>query len=485
MKEAYLVIDFGTGNLRVAVVQPDKKILSVERKDINYIRDSLYPESIYFNPEIVWQQIIGLGKAAIENAGNIVIKAINTTSQREGIVVVDKKGNSIFGMPNIDHRGREWENEISDKDLVYRLTGRFPTSLFSALKLVGIQQRRKEIWTSMNYFMSISDWIDYKLSGIIKYEHSQASETLLYNVQTGKWDDQLTAIFGISPDLCPPVIDSGSIIGKIIPALAKEWNISNDAVIVAGGGDTQLAIKSTQPTVEDFVIVSGTTTPIVKIVEEYILDEEERTWTSRHIEKGQFIFEANAGVTGLNYQRLKQIFYPNESYAVIEKELNEVVSQDCFASLGALIASEKFPITGGGFYFPVPISHELTRANFASAALVDIALSIFENYNVLKDVAGHNVDYIWACGGGLKSETLRKMIANISGKAIRVRAGSEQSSVVGGALLCNEAIGSKVSIAETEFEVTFPDEEKHEGFQDIYHNWKKVRDFFRPDFLKL
>src|SRR5690606_10991446 len=135
------------------------------------------------------------------------------------------------------------------------------------------------------------------------------------------------------------------------------------------------------------------TTPIVKLVDSYITDSDERTWTSRDIENGRFVFEANAGVTGLNYQRLKEVFYPNENYEIIEKELTENKQSSCMASLGSLIATERKSITTGDFIFPAPVSHELTRCCFVRATLLDIAFSIAENYKVLKEIAGHQADY--------------------------------------------------------------------------------------------
>jgi Sugar (pentulose and hexulose) kinases len=48
MKEAYIVIDIGTGNVRVIVVQPDGTVLGEARDDIQYVRDTLYPDAIYF-----------------------------------------------------------------------------------------------------------------------------------------------------------------------------------------------------------------------------------------------------------------------------------------------------------------------------------------------------------------------------------------------------------------------------------------------------
>src|SRR5690606_4049297 len=210
-----------------------------------------------------------------------------------------------------------------------------------------------------------------------------------------------------------------------------------EAAVVVGGGDTQLAIRSMEPSANDVVIVSGTTTPIIKIVRDYEKDEQQRTWTSRHIDQENFILEANAGVTGLNYQRLKEIFYPNEGYDVIERELEEITYAQCVASLGSLIAEEEQPLTKGGFIFNAPVSHQLTRGSFVFSILWDIACSIFENYKFLCDVSSHERSYIWACGGGMESRKLRQFLANLFNKSIRITDTYRQASVLGGVFVCN------------------------------------------------
>ncbi|MCG2614849.1 sugar kinase [Terrimonas sp. NA20] len=478
-QDAYLVLDIGTGNVRSAIVAPSGNILGVARADIRYYRDELYPESIYFKPEELWAQLKQLTAEALLQAGDVKINAATTTSQREGIVLVNKSGKAMIGLPNIDHRGREWENSFADKSRIYQLTGRYPTSLFSAYKLVGIRERRKESWNELSFFLSISDWATWELSGVPVYEHSQASETLLYDVEKGEWSDELCKLFDLSSDLLPSLSQSGSVVGKIKSAIADAWNIDGSAVIVTGGGDTQMAIKSTCPSVGDVVIVSGTTTPVVKLEGNYVTDEDERTWTSRDIALNRFVFEANAGVTGLNYQRLKEVFYPNEGYDVIEKELNENAYRHCSASLGSLIAGEKKPVIRGGFIFPVPVSHELTRGSFVWSTLMDIAFSIAENYKVLAEVSGHDAGYIWACGGGLQSKTLRNMIAAITGNEVRVRSGFEQASVVGAAMLCNEATGLDIQQSESAIETSVASSEDGAQYRSYYKDWKQTREQFR------
>jgi autoinducer 2 (AI-2) kinase len=477
--EAYIVIDIGTGNVRVAVASTEGKILGIDRENIIYHKDTLYPESLYFDPQQLWAQVTGLTKNALAQAGDVTILALTATSQREGIVLLDKTGQSQIGLPNIDHRGREWEHIIDDKSYVYDLTGRYPTSLFSAMKLVGIREKRAEIWNGFSTFLSISDWIEYMLSSVVHYEHSQASETLLYDVAKKNWSGNLCAVFDIDPVVLPKLTDSGTILGTIKAEEAASLGISAQAKVIVGGGDTQLAIMSTRPETNDVVIVSGTTTPIIKLTGEYVTDEKERTWTGRHTDESSFMFEANAGVTGLNYQRLKEIFYPNEGYDIIERELGEVDSYQCVASLGSMLADEKGALTKGGFIFDAPVSHQLTRASFVWATLWDIACSISENYNTLNSVSLHQQDYIWACGGGVQSHTLRQFIAALLNKKVMMRDSYRQSSVVGGVLICNKALGKPQPPAVT-LEVVEPVDKEH--YAALYTEWKNTRASFKTIF---
>ena len=475
-KEAYLIIDIGTGNARAAVVSPGGELLGIQRENIIYHKDERYPEALYFDPAQLWEQVCRIAAAAVVAAGGVRIVAVTSTSQREGIVLVDASGKALIGLPNIDHRGREWEEMIADKSRVYQLAGRYPTSLFSVMKVVGVRHRRPDLWERTAWFTSISEWIGYQLSGVAGYEHSQASETLLYDIERKCWSEELCNLYGVGPGLLPPLVDAGSVLGRLRGDVA---GVSPDALVVVGGGDTQLAVMSTNPFAGDLVIVSGTTTPVIRLTDRYVTDVHQRTWTGRHTDGGCFMFEANAGVTGLNYQRLKEIFYPNEGYEVIEKELGRLDHFQCVASLGSLLADERAPLTKGGFIFDAPVSHQLTRAGFVWATLWDIACSIFENYKTLNAVCEHGKDYLWACGGGMESATLRQMIAGLTGRKVLMRGNYRQSSAAGGAILCNRALGREEVVVGSP-DVVVPGSEVN--YSQLYAEWKEMRTSLRKIF---
>jgi autoinducer 2 (AI-2) kinase len=472
MQQVYLVIDVGTGNLRVAVATKQGEILGLQRSDIDYIKDEEYPDALYFDPNNLWDSISFLAKEALKEAGNVEVIGLTATSQREGIVLIDQQGKSLIGLPNIDHRGREWEQDIKDKDMVYRLTGRYASSLFSAFKLVGVRNRKSDLWAKFSTFLSISDWVEYKLSGILHYEHSQASETLLYDVEQKQWSEELLEIFGLDKTILPQLVQSGTILGSISEVQANNLGISSSAQVIVGGADTQLAVLGAQPDNRDIVIVSGTTTPIIKLTDKYLLDDHQRTWTGRHVDQDSFMLETNAGVTGLNYQRLKEIFYPNEGYDVIEKEVQALKNPDCIASLGSLVADEKEAMTKGGFIFDVPVSHQISRAGFIYATLWDIACSIKENYDTLCETDQHEKDFIWACGGGFQSTLLKVFIASLIQKKVIVRKGYQQSSVIGGVIICNQALGGSQIVPQS-FETVSP--KTDQDYLSAYKKWKAAR----------
>lgn len=474
--DTYLIIDIGTGNVRVALLNTDGKIIWIERDNVIYKKDENYKEALYFDPGFLWSQIVTLIKKGLAENKTAKVIAITASSQREGIVLLNKAGKSMIGFPNHDHRGRFTEDMIKDKDAVYKLAGRYPTSLFSALKLVAYREKYPEEWEQADCFLSISDWAQYQLTGVKGYEHAQASETLLYDVKNKSWSDELLSLFDLDKSMVPPLYFSGTKLGNIKREYAEQLGLNEHVPVFVGGADTQLAIKSTRPEPEDIVIVSGTTTPVVNITTAYVLDAKQRSWTNSHLNKEQYILETNCGVTGLNYQRIKNIFYPNEPYDTIEKELNEIEVPSCFAHLGSLLANDKEVVTRGGFLFEVPIMTELSRADFAFAALWDIACSIKENFDCLLDILFNEKDYIWCCGGGFQSRHLREYVAGLTGKKLRFRTGYQQASVSGAAVVCSESLNKKEQLDDTmEVVESVPKEE----YKLWYERWKETKNKFK------
>jgi len=472
VERGYLLIDIGTGNSRVGICSISGEILAVETCDMKYEKESEFPDSYSFNPSFMWEAIIRLIKKAMRSVPDIQILAISSISQRQGIVLIDKDGNSITGLPNLDNRGLEWIGEISDTDTIYKLTGKWTNAIFTAPKLRGVKERQQDIWNRISTFTSISDWIGYEFTGVLGVEPTQACETLLFDVGKGVWSKELCKIFGIEYSWLPDIKKSGTALGKIKPALAKELSLSSQTPFIVGGADTQLAIKGTQPELEDVVIVSGTTTPITKLVGSYSVDRLARCWVNRYVDADEFIIETNTGISGLNYQRMKNIFAPNKSYEEIEEEILKIKNPSSIASFGSLIFDRVQPLPHGGFLLNAPVDQDLNAAHFMFAILFDIACSIKHNFDVLRDISDHKKNYVLGCGGGFQGKVLPTLIADLLQKEVRVKDGFAQAGLTGGVIICNDSLGienSQKSIVET----YQPPCSQH--FLDLYSKWSDFR----------
>lgn len=452
MKRGYILIDIGTGNSRVGICSISGEILVVETCETKYVKEYAFPDSYSFDPSFLWEDIIRLIKNAMRKAPDIQIIAISSISQRQGIVLIDPNGNSITGLPNLDNRGLEWIGEIRDTDKIYKLTGKWTNSIFSAPKLRGVKERQQDLWTRISTFTSISDWIGYEFTGVLGMEPSQACETLLFDASKGVWSQELCKIFGVEYSWLPKIKTSGTKLGKIKPSLAKELSLPEQTPFIVGGADTQLAIKGTQPELEEIVIVSGTTTPITKLVGTYSVDKFARCWVNRYVDDGKFIIETNTGISGLNYQRMKNIFAPNQSYEEIESEILKIENPSSIASFGSLIFDRVQPLPHGGFLLDAPVGQDLTAAHFMFAILFDIACSIKHNFDVLVDISEHNNNYVLGCGGGFQGKVLPTMIADLLQKEVRVKDGFIQAGLNGAVIICNDSLGIenfKKSIVKT------------------------------------
>jgi autoinducer-2 kinase len=472
MENGYILIDIGTGNTRVGICSSSGEILAVETCDTKYYKEPAFPDSFSFDPGRMWKDILGMIKYALQKAPGIQILAISSISQRQGIVLIDQNGESIIGLPNLDNRGLEWVGEIANTDAIYKLTGKWTNSIFSASKLRGVKERQQDIWDRIRSFTSISDWIGYQLTGVLGTEPSQACETLLFDASKGVWSKDLCEIFGIPYAWLPEIRKSGTNLGIIKPDLAKELGISQKTPFIVGGADTQLAIKGTQPEIEDVIIVSGTTTPITKLVGSYSVDELARCWVERYVDVDRFIIETNTGISGLNYQRMKQIICPDKSYEQIELEILQINNPSSIASFGSLIFDRIQPLPHGGFLFDAPVNQDLTISHFMFAVLFDIACSIKHNFDVLVDIAGHNKDYVLGCGGGFQGRVLPLLVADLLQKEVRIKDGFTQAGLVGGVITCNDTLG----IENNQKSIVRSHQPSNSGhYLDLYEKWRTFR----------
>ncbi len=226
-----LSIDEGTTLAKAIIWDDNFEIKGYGSKKIN----NIYSNKNYVeqNPEEIYNSQLFSIKMALKSANLDFydIDSIGITNQRESIILWNKNN----GMPVYnailwqDHRTSKFTDELKNNyyNLIKNKTGLIPDAYFSASKIKWILEnidKSKDLLKNNNLIAgTIDTWLMYKLSNkkIIKTDYTNASRTILFNINNLKWDNDLIDLFKI-PDILPDVYKSCNIFGYTDKSITKK-----------------------------------------------------------------------------------------------------------------------------------------------------------------------------------------------------------------------------------------------------------------------
>lgn len=183
----YLLVDLGTGNSRVALVDANGAILGLRTYTNVYHRDSAYEDAQYFLPE-EWAPLLLQGcRELCDEHPDVRIDAISAAGARQSFVLLNHAEEAFLGLPNIDNRGRDYMARVPEHDEIYRISGKWATEDFGAAKLLGLRQMYPERYQEVETVLSLSEWIGWIFTGRRVMEYSQACESQLYDISQRNW----------------------------------------------------------------------------------------------------------------------------------------------------------------------------------------------------------------------------------------------------------------------------------------------------------
>ena len=242
-----LALDQGTTSSRAIVFDRGGSVVSIGQKEFRQI----YPQSgwVEHDPHEIWQSQIetaieALGKANLTAAD---IAAVGITNQRETTIIWDRKTGEPIHNAIVwqDRRTSEICNDIRSvhADPIRSKTGLEVDAYFSASKikwlLDNINSARTRAENGELAFGTVDTWLVWKLTNgrLHITDPSNASRTMLYNINTLEWDDELLDIFDVPRAILPNVRSSSEIYGEIeSPPELKGLTIAGIA------GDQQAAL---------------------------------------------------------------------------------------------------------------------------------------------------------------------------------------------------------------------------------------------------
>jgi glycerol kinase len=439
-----LAIDQGTTGTTCLVVDDELRPRGRGYQEVaqHYPR----PGWVEHDPDELWESVLAAAAAALEDARIRAqdLDAIGITNQRETTIVWERR----TGRPA--HRAIVWQDRRTAErcrelpaDLIRDRTGLVPDPYFSATKLEWLLSQRE---SSGLAFGTVDSWLLWKLTEgeVHATDVSNASRTLLLNIDTLDWDEELLELFGVPPAVLPRVVPSSAAIAEaqLFGARVPVTGIAGDQQAALFG---QACFRPGQAKVTygtgSFVLVNAGETP--GSGREGLV----RTVAWRLDDKGAvYALEGSIFVTGAALQWLRDGLGLLGSAAESE------------ALAGALDGNEGVyfvpALAGLGSPHWVPEARGLVtgltaatrREHLVRAALEAIA---YQTRDVL-DAMGHDLEVVRADGGGAANAFLMQFQADIAGIPVEVPE-ERETTALGAAALAGLAVGtwsSQEEIAE-------------------------------------
>jgi glycerol kinase len=247
-KRYILALDQGTTSSRAILFDKKGNIISLSQKEFTQIYP--HPGWIEHNPEEIWKTQIEAAKEAIQKVGLSPsdIASIGITNQRETTVLWDKNtGRPVYNAIVWQCRRTA---DLCDKikaaglsDYIRENTGLIVDAYFSATKIKwildnieGVRQRAEK---GDILFGNIDSWLVWKLTGgkLHITDYTNASRTMLFNIKSLKWDENLLKELNIPSSILPEVRQSSEIYGN------TDKELFGEEIPISGiAGDQQSAL---------------------------------------------------------------------------------------------------------------------------------------------------------------------------------------------------------------------------------------------------
>jgi glycerol kinase len=399
------------------------------------------PGWVEHDPDELWESVLGAATDALADAGieSTDLSAVGLANQRETTVVWDRRS----GRPV--HRAIVWQDRRTaercrelPRDLIRDRTGLVPDPYFSATKLEWILSERDAAGLA---FGTVDAWLLWKLTSgeLHATDVSNASRTLLFNLETLDWDRELLELFGVPEFVLPRVVPSSGIVG--------EADLLGARVPIAGiAGDQQAALfgqacfrpgqaKATYGTGSFVLVNAGTETAAAP--EGLVRTVAWRLGDSPAV----YALEGSVFVTGAALQWLRDglgiLSAPAESEALARSvENNEGVY---FVPALTGLGSPHWEPEARGLI--AGLSRGTSGAHIVRAALEAIA---YQTRDVL-DAMAFELDVLRADGGGAQNAFLMQFQADIARLPVEVPS-ERETTALGAAALAGLATGTWSSL---------------------------------------
>ncbi len=497
----YLIsIDIGTSYTKAIAYDLKGSILAASAESYGMIQ----PEPGYCeqDPDRLLEAVFStVARTVDEVAGTqkgADLKGLGFSSAMHGLIAVDKEGTPLTNcIIWVDTRSEPFANNLKgtpEGHDIYLRTGTPVHPMSPLCKLGWMKTQMQDIFEASARFISVKEYVFFRLFGVYVVDYSVASATGLFDSQRQAWYRPALSAAGITPaQLSEPVPVTYTLQG-MNAGFAAQMHVSPDTPVVIGGSDgclSNVGVRAVKPGVASVTI--GTSGAIRVSSPVMVTDPQERLFNYM-IAPDWYVTGGAINNGGLLLSWFNDHFGSSNTPQELSEEIASSIRLAATVEPGAeglvflpYLTGERAPYWNAhakGVYFGLRLHHG--KAHFVRAIMEGVIYSLYSVGKALEETMDRRPELLIANGGFARSEAWVQMLADVFHTEVRLH-DSVESAAFGAVLVAMQALGYKAeynTIMEDTGKGTvyMPDAEKHLTYMDTYAKFTRLYDKLKDEF---
>lgn len=496
-----LGVDLGSGGAKITLLSIDGRVVATVFKEYA----TYYPRTSWAEqkPEDWWTALRDSVKELIEkfDVNPADILAVSVDGPTHTAVLLDRDlsplQNAIFWTDQRSTRQSKWLNNRYGERIL-GLTLHRPGTVWTLSHLLWVKEEQPEIWKSIRHILFEKDYIRYRLTGNLATDYIEAMGTLLFDAEKMSWSHELCDMIGLNMTYLPEIVKPQDVAGRVTKDASLQLGIIEGTPVIVGSTDTALEIFGTGAIKAGQATVKLATAGRICIVTDNPC-QHEFLINYPHIIPGKWYPGTATRSCASSYRWYK------ETFGEKEQEISEITGISPYFHFDEQASA--IPAGCEGLIFHPYLLGELTpyndpdlkgsftgismkhsKAHFTRAVLEGVAFSLYDCFEVLKQLK-LTLHEAMIIGGGSRSVLWRQIVADMLGICMKKPANTDSS--FGSAMLAGIGIGvfrdfedavKKCVKIDTFIE---PDMERHEKYMELYKIYREIHDGISEAYKKL
>ena len=449
---SYLLgIDLGTSSLKTIVLSREGTILSSDAVDYQF--DSPVQGYAEQDPRVWWNACVSTIRAVVSKAGisTADIRAVGFSGQMHGVVALDRDFHVIRpAILHCDARSGEQVRQLEQAVPLEKRQQLFRNPIypgFMLTSLLWLRDNEPDNFERIAHVCSPKDYIRFLLTGVFSTEISDASATLLFDIEKNCWSDEIISLAGLPRDIFPSYTEPTDVVGKISAEAAEVTGLSRETLVAAGGGDlTMMAVGNGMVRNGDGILNIGTSGQVSFQIDQPVVNPALNTNMFSSYHTGRWVLYGATMSAGLCLK-----WWRNTTGNPPYEKVNEMVLQAAPGSGGVIF----YPYLNGERcpHLMSDISSCFLGVN-QSTGYGEMTRAVMEgviyNLRLCAEICGKlgfSADTYLASGGAARSDIWTQIMADIFNKPVKRVIGEEQACL-GAALTAGVGAGFWKSLPE-------------------------------------